>query len=143
MSGTSSKPSTGHLVLETGEIFSGRFLGGMERAGEVVFNTSHTGYEEMSTDPSYFNQILVMTQPMQGNYGDSDHYWESQRIHIQGFVCLQMQNSRRDSCWTDKLISHGIPVLSDVDTRSLTLHLRQKRRKLWGSCKSFRSKNRA
>ncbi len=126
MSGSSSKPSAGCLVLETGEVFRGRFLGGMERAGEVVFNTSHTGYEEMATDPSYFNQILVMTQPMQGNYGESDPCWESQRIHIQGLVCLQMQNSRRESRWTDKLISHGIPVLSDVDTRALTLRLREK-----------------
>lgn len=127
-----SKTEAGFLVLETGEVFSGRFLGGIERAGEVVFNTSHSGYEEMATDPSYFNQILVMTAPMQGNYGDSDEVWESSRIHIQALVCMEMQDNQRDSGWKSKLISYGIPVLSEVDTRSLVLLLRKKGG-LWGA----------
>ena len=115
----------GCLVLETGELFKGFFLGGENKAGEVVFNTSHSGYEEMASDPSYFNQILVMTAPQQGNYGVDDTVWESDHIHIQGLVCVEMQNSARDSQWGKKLVSYGVPVLSGVDTRSLVLHLRQ------------------
>ena len=118
------RPEPGFLVLETGETFKGLFLGGTQRAGELVFNTSHSGYEEMATDPSYFNQILVMTAPMQGNYGADNQVWESKRIHIQGLICLEMQNSDRDSQWMDKLISYGVPILSGVDTRSLVLQLR-------------------
>ena len=127
-----SQPEAGFLVLETGEMFSGRFLGGVECAGEVVFNTSHSGYEEMATDPSYFNQILVMTAPMQGNYGDDDSFWESSQIHIQAVVCMEMQSGQRDSRWRDKLISYGIPILSGVDTRFLVLYLRRKGT-LWGA----------
>ena len=125
-------PEDGFLVLGTGEVFRGKFLGGKECAGEVVFNTSHSGYEEMATDPSYFNQILVMTAPMQGNYGENDDFWESSRIHIQAFVCMEIQSSLRDSHWKNKLISHGVPILSGVDTRSLTLCLR-KRGTVWGA----------
>ena len=127
-----SQPEVGWLVLETGQMFVGRFLGGVERAGEVVFNTSHSGYEEMATDPSYFNQILVMTAPMQGNYGDSDSFWESSRVHIQALVCMEMQNSRQDASWKHKLISYGVPILSELDTRSLVLYLRKKGT-LWGA----------
>jgi carbamoyl-phosphate synthase small subunit len=93
----------GFLVLESGESFSGIWRDGnhkaVERAGEVVFNTSHSGYEEMATDPSYFSQILVCTAPQQGNYGESDDFWESRRIWIQGFVCLELQNSARELSW--------------------------------------------
>ena len=59
----------GYVVLETGEIFEGTWVGGRECAGELVFNTGHAGYEEIATDPSYHQQIMVMTAPMQGNYG--------------------------------------------------------------------------
>ena len=93
----------GCLVLETGEIFKGFLFGGQAQAGEVVFNTSHTGYEEIATDPSYYNQILVMTAPLQGNYGASFDFWESDKFWIKGFVCLEMQNSQRDREWLDKL----------------------------------------
>ena len=127
-----NQPEAGFLVLETGKIFKGRFLGGVECAGEVVFNTSHSGYEEMATDPSYFNQILVMTAPMQGNYRDNDMFWESSRIHIQAMVCLEMQSGQRNADWKNKLISYGVPVLSEVDTRSLVLYLREKGT-LWGA----------
>ena len=112
------------LVLKTGEIFSGRFLGGKEQAGEVVFNTAHSGYEEMATDPSYFSQIVVMTAPHQGNYGESDAFWQSENIWIKGFVCLKM--FEHDSSWKEKLIARGVPVLEDVDTRSVVLNLRKK-----------------
>ncbi|MCB0407638.1 MAG: glutamine-hydrolyzing carbamoyl-phosphate synthase small subunit [Bdellovibrionales bacterium] len=116
---------TGYLVLETGQIFSGRWRGGRESAGEVVFNTGHSGYEEMATDPSYFSQILVTTATMQGNYGENDKEWESEKIWIRGFICLEMQESSRDHSWLDKLTSHKVPVLSDIDTRNLVITLRE------------------
>lgn len=112
--------------METGEIFPGRHLGGGEKAGEVVFNTAHSGYEEAATDPSYFSQILVMTSPHQGNYGEDDKYWESKRLWISGFVCLKMQYSFHDISWKKKLNICGVPVLDQVDTRSLTLTLRDR-----------------
>ncbi len=126
--------SKGFLVLESGETFSGLWQGEarIERAGEVVFNTSHSGYEEMATDPSYFGQILVLTSPQQGNYGESDSFWESSRLWIEGFVCVEMQASWRDRAWGQKLIQNGIPVLTDVDTRSLVLNLRE-RGTMWGA----------
>lgn len=111
-------------MLETGQVFSGRHWGGGEKAGEVVFNTAHSGYEEMATDPSYFSQIVVMTAPHQGNYAENSAYWESENIWIEGFVCLKIQNSSRDARWKNKLIRHNVPVLDGVDTRLLTLTLR-------------------
>jgi carbamoyl-phosphate synthase small subunit len=114
----------GFLVLETGECFGGVWHGGVERVGEVVFNTSHSGYEEMATDPSYMNQILVLTAPMQGNYGIQNEVWESRQIWIEGFVCLQIQNSPQDQNWKKRLIENRIPLLSDLDTRQLVMRLR-------------------
>ena len=115
----------GCLVLETGEIFPGYLLCGAPQAGEVVFNTSHSGYEEMATDPSYFSQILVMTAPMQGNYGADDKVWESEKIWIKGFICLEMQSSKREKSWKKKLSACHIPLLTHLDTRKLVLRLRQ------------------
>lgn len=115
---------SGYLVLETGEIYPGAWHGGKERAGEVVFNTSHQGYEEMATDPSYMKQILVLTAPMQGNYGVDDRVWESKKIWIEGFVCVQIQNSKQDPFWKKRLVDNEIPVMSDLDTRELVLRLR-------------------
>lgn len=114
----------GFLVLQTGEIFEGVFSGDTERAGEVVFNTSHQGYEEIATDPSYYNQIVVMTAPMMGNYASHSKDWESRQIWIRGFICLQIQDSPRDSRWKDLLNHHQVPILSEVDTRAVTLRLR-------------------
>ena len=119
--------SAGCLILETGEIFKGLLLDGSSaRAGELVFNTSCTGYEEIATDPSYYHQILTMTSPHQGNYGVDKAFQESGKLMIQGFVCLEMQNSQRDSHWLKRLISSQIPVLSHIDTRALTLRIRDK-----------------
>ena len=115
----------GCLVLETGEIFPGYLLCGAPQAGEVVFNTSHSGYEEIATDPSYFSQILVMTAPMQGNYGADDKVWESEKIWIKGFICLEMQSSKREQSWKEKLSACHIPLLTHLDTRKLVLRLRQ------------------
>ncbi len=124
------------LVLETGEIFSGYSLEEQSQAGEVVFNTSHTGYEEISTDPSYFSQILVMTAPLQGNYGISDKCWESDKIWIKGFVCLEIQNTTREHGWLERLRSNNVSVLSHVDTRQLVLRLRNKGM-VWGAIVPF------
>ena len=127
---------SGCLVLETGEIFKGFLLHESAQAGEVVFNTSHTGYEEIATDPSYYNQILVMTAPLQGNYGVDPELWQSDRFWIKGFVCLQMQNSSRDRKWLEQLRFHKVSVLSGVDTRPLTLCLREKGT-VWGAVVPF------
>lgn len=123
---------TGFLVLENGETWQGDFLGGEPKAGEVVFNTSHAGYEEMATDPSYFSQILVTTAPQQGNYGADRSVWESESLWIQGFVCLEMQKTKRDRSWLDRLVNSKIPVLENIDTRSVTLHLREQGTQ-WGA----------
>ena len=122
----------GSLVLETGEIFNGFLSGDSCQAGELVFNTSHTGYEEMATDPSYYNQILVMTAPLQGNYGAYSHFWQSDQIWIKGFICLELTNSPGNRPWLETLKTYKIPVLSFVDTRTLTLKLRTKGA-LWGA----------
>lgn len=115
----------GYLVLETGEVYTGLWHGGKSRAGEVVFNTSHSGYEEIATDPSYFSQIVVMTAPMQGNYGVDKNFWESKQLWIEGFICLQLQKSYREKSWLSRLLETEIPCLSEVDTRAITLRLRE------------------
>lgn len=116
------------LVLQDGSYFEGTALESQkqfpEKAGEVVFNTSHSGYEEIATDPSYYSQIVVMTAPMMGNYGIDKKSWESKQIWIQGFVCVQMQNSIRENSWANCLIENSVPVLTEIDTRRLVLKLR-------------------
>lgn len=116
------------LVLDDGDCFEGVKLSEQgsfpEKAGEVVFNTSHSGYEEIATDPSYFSQIIVMTAPMQGNYGADKNVWESNQIWIQGFVCVQMQNTTRENSWVRTLIENKVPILTEVDTRRLVIKLR-------------------
>lgn len=126
----------GYLVLESKEVFEGELSSKevkntsefqtFERAGEVVFNTSHFGYEEIATDPSYFSQIVVLTAPQQGNYGISKSFWESRRIWIEGFVALNVQNSQRDQTWRNQLTENHVPILTELDTRYLTLRLREK-----------------
>lgn len=115
---------TAYLVLESGEVYKGLWQGGEDRAGEVVFNTSHSGYEEIATDPSYFSQIVVMTAPMQGNYGIEDDVWESRKIWIEGFICLEIQDSERDQAWKKRLTSNGVPLVTEIDTRALVMRLR-------------------
>lgn len=116
--------NNGFLILESGEGYQGSWQGGQDRAGEVVFNTSHSGYEEIATDPSYMNQIVVMTAPMQGNYSVDRNVWESHRLWIEGFIALEVQNSERDHGWRQRLSEAGIPLLTDIDTRQLVLRLR-------------------
>jgi carbamoyl-phosphate synthase small subunit len=117
------------LALEDGLVFRGRSFGASaERGGEVVFNTSMCGYQEILTDPSYRGQIVVMTAPEIGNYGVNDLDVESRRAQVEGFVvreCSEISSSwraRRDL--PQYLRESEIPALSDVDTRALTRHLR-------------------
>lgn len=117
------------LVLEDGKVFRGRSFGApAERGGEVVFNTSMTGYQEVLTDPSYCGQIVVMTAPEIGNYGINDVDVESRRIQVEGFVVREC--SEVSSSWRSRKDLHQylresqIPALSEVDTRALTRHLR-------------------
>lgn len=124
---------TGFLILEDGQAFQGEWKGGEPKGGEVVFNTSHSGYEEMATDPSYFSQILVATATQQGNYGVDREFWESKDYHIRGFIALEVQETARDRSWMQALIDKGIPVVTGLDTRALVLHLR-KNGTLWGAC---------
>lgn len=116
------------LVLEDGDAYQGVSVRQQadfpEKAGEVVFNTSHSGYEEIATDPSYFSQIIVMTAPMQGNYGAHKDHWESRQFWIQGFVCVQIQNTPRESSWVQRLVENQVPILAEVDTRRLVIKLR-------------------
>jgi carbamoyl-phosphate synthase small subunit len=123
-----------YLILETGEAFEGDSFSpqdfgilpqDLDRAGEVVFNTSHSGYEEIATDPSYFNQIVVMTATQMGNYGVDRQVWESRKIYIQGFIALQIQATQRDSSWVQLLLSNGVPCMQGLDTRTLVRRLRE------------------
>ena len=117
------------LVLEDGSSYEGYTFGAEAFAyGEVVFNTSMTGYQEMLTDPSYAGQVLVLTYPLIGNYGINDHNHESARIQVRGLVVREL--CERPSHWQSNdtvdnfLAGSGIPGIHGVDTRALTRHLR-------------------
>jgi carbamoyl-phosphate synthase small subunit len=117
------------LVLENGTAFRGRAAGAEgETRGEVVFNTSMTGYQEVLTDPSYAGQIVTMTSAEIGNYGVSPGDVESRRPHVAGFVMRDQSpvasNWRAQGTLHDYLASHGIVAISDIDTRALTRVLR-------------------
>jgi carbamoyl-phosphate synthase small subunit len=117
------------LVLADGTVFQGRPFGAdRDVRGEVVFNTGLTGYPETLTDPSYRGQILVMTYPLQGNYGVPAGPFESPRIQVQGVVVTHYSRSpshhesiRSLGTW---LAGEGIPAIEGVDTRTLTRRLR-------------------
>src|SRR5688572_20071823 len=118
-----------YLVLEDGTVFEGTRLGAPVAAtGEVVFNTSMTGYQEALTDPSYAGQMLVMTYPIQGNYGTNDRDDESSRIQVNAFIvrerCEAPSHPLMTATLDDYLKQRGIPGISDIDTRALTRRLR-------------------
>ena len=122
-------PPRARLVLADGRVFEGEGHGADVRAtGEVVFNTSMTGYQEALTDPSYGGQILTMTYPIQGNYGVNDTDDESDRVQVRGFVVRELTDlpSRWRSTQTlgAYLEAAGIPCIAGIDTRALTRHLR-------------------
>lgn len=116
------------LILQTGDVFPGTLLGNDRRIdGEVVFNTAPTGYQEIITDPSYRDQIIVFTQPMIGNYGILPDQFESSRPHCQAIVVQQLNQFTPVGGETlfQYLQRYHIPILSQVDTRRLTLLLRE------------------
>ena len=83
----------GKLILEDGTIFEGKAFGYLEDSvGEVVFNTSMTGYQEVLTDPSYYGQIVTMTYPLVGNYGINLEDMESKGVHVKGFIVREKSN---------------------------------------------------
>jgi carbamoyl-phosphate synthase small subunit len=119
----------GYLLLENGRRFDGVLFGApVETLGEVVFNTSMTGYQEVLTDPSYAGQIIVMTYPMIGNYGVVAADAESDKVQVAGFIVRELaprfSNWRAEGSLEDYLRANGIVGLSEVDTRALTIHLR-------------------
>ncbi len=119
------------LALEDGMIFTGRsFTGHGESVGEVVFNTSMSGYQEILTDPSYCGQMVTMTYPLIGNYGVNDEDVESGRIHVKALLVKEYQeypsNWRSQRSLADYLKADNIPGLEGIDTRALTRHIRLK-----------------
>jgi len=117
------------LALEDGTAFRGQGFGAPASAcGEVCFNTSMTGYQEILTDPSYKGQIVTMTYPLIGNYGVNQQDVESWRPHAAGFVIRELSpvvsNWRADYSLSDYLAQNGIPGIQGIDTRALTKKLR-------------------
>jgi len=117
------------VMLEDGTYFWGKsFTGRGEVFGEIVFNTGMTGYQEILTDPSYKGQIVTMTYPLIGNYGINFEDWESEEIHVAGFIVREYQpfysNWRAKKSLGEWLSEHGILGIEGVDTRALTRHLR-------------------
>ena len=118
------------LVLENGQEFHGAGIGAdCRRVGEIVFNTSVVGYQEIISDPSYAEQIVVMTYPLIGNYGITDEDYESRVHSIGGLVvrecCDTPSNFRYTKTLEEELEERGIPCLSGIDTRMLTKIIRE------------------
>jgi carbamoyl-phosphate synthase small subunit len=119
----------GYLVLEDGSVFVGEGFGAIGAvAGEVVFNTGMTGYQEVLTDASYYGQIVTMTYPLIGNYGINPADFESRAPWIKGFIvkelCDQPSHWQAVKSLSAYLAENGIPGLAGIDTRALTRHLR-------------------
>ena len=120
-----------YLVLEDGSIHEGVGFGAeADGLGEVVFNTSMTGYQEVLTDPSYAGQLVTLTYPLVGNYGINPEDFESARIQVGGLIvrenCEQPSHGRSDRTLHEFLASQGIPGIAEVDTRAITRRLRSK-----------------
>ena len=117
------------LALEDGRIFRGHGYGAPgECQGEVVFNTSLTGYQEIATDPSYAGQIVVLTNPQIGNYGTSQADNESAKPYIEGLIVREFSpissNWRSEQVTDEYMERYSVPVLAEIDTRALVRHLR-------------------
>jgi carbamoyl-phosphate synthase small subunit len=120
---------TAKLALEDGTVFTGRAFGpAVAKSGEVVFNTSMTGYQEIITDPSYAGQIVTMTYPLIGNYGVSEEDVESAHPQVEGFVAKELSpivsNFRASESLEDYLTRHGVVAIDGIDTRALVRKLR-------------------
>ena len=121
----------GVLVLEDGRSFEGEAFGARgTRVGEVVFNTAMTGYQEVLTDPSYTEQIVVMTVPHVGNYGVNEADIESEHVQVSGFIAREFSrlhsNHRATGGLGQYLTGQGVPALEGIDTRALVRHIRSK-----------------
>ena len=121
----------GYLMLEDGSSFPGeRFIGSAPALGEAVFNTSHTGYQEIMTDPSYLGQIMVFTAVHIGNVGVNRDDYESERVQAEGAVirslAIHPSSWRAEESFPEWMSGAGKPVLAGADTRAITLHLRQR-----------------
>ena len=121
----------GFLYLETGEIFEGKSIGfdGVN-VGELVFNTSMVGYQEILTDPSYAGQIITMTYPLIGNYGINKSYSESEGVQARGFVVKKVSdidsNFMTEGTIQEFLINNKVVAIEGVDTRDITRNIRDK-----------------
>ncbi|MCJ8299559.1 MAG: carbamoyl-phosphate synthase small subunit, partial [Pseudomonadales bacterium] len=119
------------LALEDGSVFNGIAIGANGTStGEVVFNTSMTGYQEILTDPSYSRQIVTLTYPHIGNVGTNDEDRESDKTWVAGLVIrdlpLMASNFRNQQALDDYLLENKVVAISDIDTRKLTRILREK-----------------
>ena len=117
------------LALEDGRIFAGEGYGAPSEAlGEVVFNTSLTGYQEIATDPSYAGQIVVLTNPQIGNYGTNQADNEAAKPYIEGLIVREFSavssNWRSEQVTDEYMERYRVPVLAEIDTRALVRHLR-------------------
>jgi len=117
------------LLLEDGTVFEGTSFGAKgQKCGEVVFNTSMTGYQEILTDPSYYEQIITMTYPLIGNYGTNELDRESRKVYAAGFIvkenCEYPSNWRNEHSLSDYLKANGVVGLAGIDTRKLVKHIR-------------------
>jgi carbamoylphosphate synthase small subunit len=122
---------SGYVLLEDGARFEGELRGGGESVtGEVVFNTSMTGYQEAVTDPSYAGQIITFTYPLIGNYGVAAAAMESERPQARGVIMREAKNAEdaaeAEGGWLDWLGDCGVPTIDGVDTRSLVRHIRDR-----------------
>jgi len=121
----------GYLVLENGAVYEGEIFGKCagKRYGELVFNTSMTGYQEIIYDPSYKGQIVAMTYPLIGNYGINEEDIESHKIHLEGFVVKERSeiysNWRATKSLDELFKENGIVGIEGIDTRKITLALRE------------------
>jgi carbamoyl-phosphate synthase small subunit len=120
---------SGYVLLEDGTRFDGELVGaGGSITGEVVFNTSMTGYQEAVTDPSYAGQIITFTYPLIGNYGVSGEAMESDRVRARGVIMRDAKNDEgspeAEGGWLDWLRDCGVAAISGVDTRALVRHIR-------------------
>ncbi|MCK4998262.1 MAG: glutamine-hydrolyzing carbamoyl-phosphate synthase small subunit [Anaerohalosphaera sp.] len=119
------------LLLEDGTSFVGSSFGAVGlKCGEVVFNTSMSGYQEILTDPSYNEQIITMTYPQIGNYGTNDNDWESRKVFVSGFIvkenCDYPSNWRDGQSLSEYLKANNVVGLEGIDTRKLVRHIREK-----------------
>ncbi len=120
------------LALADGTVFKGKAFGatGATETGEVVFNTSMTGYQEILTDPSYTRQLVTLTYPHIGNYGTNSEDYESDRIYASGLIIRDLSictsNFRSEKSLSDFLADYGRPGIYGIDTRKLTRILREK-----------------